>query len=148
MRIRQGGLLMALALLLSIDALASQAGFRSVSVPGVAPDPAPIPVALFYPTQAPERTIVMGPFTVHLALGGGQPESQRLVSHCANNRADDPILCSLVRAGEPAVTRTEQADRGAPSFRRNRWLRSASVPAAVEQGAPGLLRPDPRLGRE
>ncbi|MEJ8825090.1 hypothetical protein WKW80_24185 [Variovorax humicola] len=75
MRIRQRGLLLALGLFLSINALASQAGFRTISVPGLPADPAPIPVALFYPTQSPERSIAMGPFTVHAAMGG-TPDAQ------------------------------------------------------------------------
>ncbi|MBB3181173.1 alpha/beta fold hydrolase [Variovorax sp. Sphag1AA] len=223
MRISQRGLLLALGLSLSINVLASQAGFRTVSVPGLPAEPEPIPVALFYPTQAPERSIAMGPFTVHaaiggtpdaqvkglivlshghggselahaslaealarhgylvaalrhpgdnwqdssllgngparyftarpqqasrvidallqdpswkdriardakgprvgavghsaggytvLALAGGEPELQRLTTHCANNRADDPILCSLT--GKPAMTKagaTDQAEQ-------------------------------------
>jgi predicted dienelactone hydrolase len=218
MRIRQRGSLLALGLSLSINVLASQAGFRTVSVPGLPADPEPILVALFYPTQSPERTIAMGPFTVHaamgaapdaqvkglivlshgnggselghaslaealardgylvaalrhpgdnyqdrsllangparyftarpqqtsrvidallqdptwkdritrdaqgprvgavghsaggytvLALAGGQPELQRLATHCANNRADDPIVCGMT--ARQAVTKTDQA---------------------------------------
>lgn len=231
MRIRQGGLLLALGLFLSINAMASQAGFRTVSVPGVPADPEPIPVALFYPTQAPERTIAMGPFTVRaamagtpdaqvkalivlshghggselahaslaealardgylvaalrhpgdnwqdhsllgksparyftarpqqasrvidallqdptwkdriardakgprvgavghsaggytvLALAGARTELQRLGAHCENNRADDPILCSLVRRGDPAVTPTERVDQAVPALADSR----------------------------
>ncbi|MDM0117677.1 dienelactone hydrolase [Variovorax sp. J22R133] len=231
MRIRKSGLLLALGLLLSIEVLASQAGFRTVSVPGVPADPESIPVALFYPTQAPERTVVMGPFTVHaamggtpdaqvkglivlshghggselghtslaealardgylvaalrhpgdnwqdnsllakgparyftarpqqasrvidallqdpawkdriardtkgprvgavghsaggytvLALAGGQPEPQRLATHCATERADDPILCSVGRTGAPAVTKPELADEAGPALADSR----------------------------
>ncbi|MDM0085352.1 dienelactone hydrolase [Variovorax sp. J31P179] len=227
MRTRQRGLLLALGLFLSINALASQAGFRTLSVPGLPADPGPIPVALFYPTQAPERTIAMGPFTVHAALGGApeaqvkglivlshghrgselahaslaealardgylvaalrhpgdnwqdgsllangparyfsarpqqasrvidallqdpawkdriardargprigavghsaggytvlalagaEPELQRLATHCASERADDPILCGLARTGDPAATRTGQTDQGVPTL--------------------------------
>lgn len=231
MRIRQTGVLLALGLLLSINVLASQAGLRTFSVPGAPADPEPISIALFYPTQAPERTIAMGPFTVHaamggtpdgqmkgliimshghggselahaslaealardgylvaalrhpgdnwqdpsllasgpvryfakrpqqasrvidallndpmwqdriardakgprvgavghsaggytvLALAGGQPELPRLAAHCANDRADDPILCGLVRTGAPAVTKTEQVDRADPTLADSR----------------------------
>ncbi len=231
MRIRQSGFLLALGLFLSINVLASQAGFRTVGVAGVSADSEPIPVALFYPTQAPERTVAMGPFTVHaamggtpdaqvkglivlshghggselahaslaealardgylvaaprhpgdnwqdrslladgparyftarprqvsrvidallqdptwkeriardargprvgavghsaggytvLALAGAQPELQRLAAHCANNRADDPILCSLAGTGEPAASKTAQADQEVPTLADSR----------------------------
>ena len=56
------------------NVLASQAGFE-LSAFQESADPEPIPVALFYPTQAPERTLAMGPFTVHAAMGGA-PDSQ------------------------------------------------------------------------
>ena len=51
-------------LLLSAHALAFQAGWTQTTVPG----PAPITVVLVYPTEAAERTIPMGPFTVHAAI--------------------------------------------------------------------------------
>ena len=58
-----------LSLLLSAHALASQAGWRQFTVPGVAANEAPIPVALYYPTQANARPIAMGPFTPRVAMG-------------------------------------------------------------------------------
>jgi predicted dienelactone hydrolase len=57
-------------LLLSAHAMATSAGWRQITIPGSTPDVAPIPVALFYPTQAPARTIPMGPFTVQVAIQG------------------------------------------------------------------------------
>jgi predicted dienelactone hydrolase len=58
----------ALGLLLSFNAIATEAGFRQISIPGVPDDPEPISVALYYPTQAPARSIAMGPFTAHVAI--------------------------------------------------------------------------------
>jgi predicted dienelactone hydrolase len=54
----------AAGLLLSAQALAFQAGWSQTTVPG----PAPITVVLVYPTEATERTVQMGPFTVHAAI--------------------------------------------------------------------------------
>ena len=56
-------------LLLSAQVLATNAGWRSISVPGLAADAPPIPVVLYYPTQSPARAIPMGPFTVQAAMG-------------------------------------------------------------------------------
>jgi predicted dienelactone hydrolase len=47
--------------------LAAQAGWRQITVPGPASFPEPIPVALYYPTQAAERSIAMGPYVAHVA---------------------------------------------------------------------------------
>ncbi len=46
---------------------ATQAGWRQLDVPDAAPAAPPIPVLLYYPTQASARAIVMGPFTVRVA---------------------------------------------------------------------------------
>jgi predicted dienelactone hydrolase len=54
--------------LLLAQAMATEAGWRQINIPGSTPDAAPIPVALYYPTQAPARSIAMGPFTVHVAI--------------------------------------------------------------------------------
>ena len=54
----------ATTLLLAGQALAFQAGWRQVEIKGAEPAAAPTAVALYYPTQAPERAIAMGPFTV------------------------------------------------------------------------------------
>ena len=59
-----------LSLFLSTQALASQAGWRQFTVPGVAANEAAIPVALYYPTQSTARPIAMGPFTVQVAMQG------------------------------------------------------------------------------
>lgn len=61
-------LLLASSLLLCFQALASEAGWRQIRIPGATPDDAPTVVALYYPTQAPERTTPMGPFTVRVAI--------------------------------------------------------------------------------
>ena len=55
------------ALPLAAPALAAQAGWRQIEIAGTAPAAAPTVVALYYPTQAPERAIAMGPFTVTVA---------------------------------------------------------------------------------
>jgi predicted dienelactone hydrolase len=57
------------------QALDAQAGLRRLSVRGSAPDAAPIPVALYYPTQAPASAIPMGPFTVRVAVNS-PPDAQ------------------------------------------------------------------------
>lgn len=51
-------------------ALASDAGLRQLTVQNVPGDAGPIPVALYYPTQAQAQPIAMGPFTVHVAIEG------------------------------------------------------------------------------
>ncbi len=55
------------ASLLAGHALAAQAGWRQIEMAGTAPAAATTVVALYYPTQAPERAIAMGPFTVNVA---------------------------------------------------------------------------------
>jgi len=55
-------------LLLAAQAVATEAGWRQITIPGSTSDAAPIPVALYYPTQAPSRSIAMGPFTAHVAI--------------------------------------------------------------------------------
>lgn len=61
-------LLLASGLLLSFQLMAAEAGWRSLSLPGGAPDAAHTMVALYYPTQAAARAIPMGPFTVRVAI--------------------------------------------------------------------------------
>jgi predicted dienelactone hydrolase len=58
------------SLLLAAQALASEAGWRQITLPGTTPNEAPIVVALYYPTEAPARTVAMGPFTVRGAIQG------------------------------------------------------------------------------
>jgi predicted dienelactone hydrolase len=48
-------------------AWAAQAGWRQITVPGLANAQEPIPVTLYYPTQAAERSIAMGLFQAHVA---------------------------------------------------------------------------------
>ena len=55
-------------LLLTAQVLATNAGWRSISVPGLTAAAPPIPVVLYYPTQTPARAIAMGPFTVQVAI--------------------------------------------------------------------------------
>lgn len=61
-------LLLASGLLLSLQLMAAEAGWRQLSLPAAAPDAAPVVVALYYPTQAAARAIPMGPFTVRVAI--------------------------------------------------------------------------------
>ena len=55
-------------LLFTAQALATNAGWRSISVPGLTAEAPPIPVVLYYPTQTAARAIPMGPFTVQAAI--------------------------------------------------------------------------------
>jgi predicted dienelactone hydrolase len=66
--LRQTTLVLCGLLLTAAQAIASQAGWRQITVPGTTPDAAPIVVALYYPTQAPARMIPMGPFNVTVAI--------------------------------------------------------------------------------
>ncbi|MBO9647981.1 MAG: dienelactone hydrolase [Variovorax sp.] len=68
MLIRLWRTMLVLGMLVPINCLAAQAGFRSITVPGADAGSESIPIALFYPTQAPERSIAMGPFTAHVAM--------------------------------------------------------------------------------
>jgi len=51
-------------------ARAAQAGWRPITIPASASAAAPIPVNLYYPTQAAERSIAMGPYLAHVAPQG------------------------------------------------------------------------------
>ena len=55
-------------LLLTAHVMATNAGWRQLNIPGSTSDAAPIPVALYYPTQGPARSIAMGPFTPNVAI--------------------------------------------------------------------------------
>src|SRR6516225_10230116 len=46
---------------------AAQAGWRPITVPAAASAAAPTPVNLYYPTEAAERSIAMGPYVAHVA---------------------------------------------------------------------------------
>jgi len=65
--LRQATLILS-GLLLTAQATATQSGWRQINIPGSTSDPASIPVALYYPTQAPARSIAMGPFTAQVAI--------------------------------------------------------------------------------
>jgi predicted dienelactone hydrolase len=56
------------SLLVSSAAVAAQAGWRQISLPGPTPAADAVSVALYYPTQAPARVIAMGPFSVDVAV--------------------------------------------------------------------------------
>jgi len=53
---------------ITVNAFASQAGWRQISLPGAEPEAKAIAVAMYYPTQAPEKVTAMGPFTVNAAI--------------------------------------------------------------------------------
>ncbi len=53
---------------------AAQVGWQQITVPGGTREPAPTPVALYYPTTAVARPVAMGPFTVTAAMRA-QPEA-------------------------------------------------------------------------
>lgn len=55
-------------LVLSGQVLASQAGWKQITVTGSAPDSTATVVALYYPTQAPARAVQMGPFAPLVAI--------------------------------------------------------------------------------
>ncbi len=69
-RILQRLLILGAAWLLTPSAMAFQAGWRQISVAGATPAAAATTVALYYPTQAPARSMAMGPFTVNVAIHG------------------------------------------------------------------------------
>ena len=54
-----------------------------------------------------------GGYTV-LALAGGQPDVSRLATHCAAERADDPIFCRTGRTSEPGAAASVTARSSAP----------------------------------
>ena len=55
-------------LLATTPALAMDVGLRQMLVPTTFVDAGPIPVVLFYPTEAQARPIAMGPFTLNVAI--------------------------------------------------------------------------------
>ena len=59
-----------LSLLSAAHALASEVGWRQLSLAGAVPNDAPTVVAIYYPTQATARQIAMGPFSVSAAVQG------------------------------------------------------------------------------
>lgn len=65
---RQIPLVLCGLLLTTMQAMASQAGWRQITIPATTADPAPIVVALYYPTQAAARMTPMGPFNVNVAI--------------------------------------------------------------------------------
>ena len=54
-----------------------------------------------------------GGYTV-LALAGGQPDVSRLATHCADERADDPIFCRTGRTSEPGAAASTTPRTSAP----------------------------------
>jgi predicted dienelactone hydrolase len=55
------------SLVCAVPALAAQAGWSQITVPGLSSAQETIAVALYYPTQTAERSIAMGPFLAHVA---------------------------------------------------------------------------------
>lgn len=62
------GLALLLAAFQPGAAQAAEAGWRQITVPGGAREPAATVVALYYPTSAAARAVAMGPFTVNAAI--------------------------------------------------------------------------------
>ena len=97
-----------LATSLGLPALAQpaslHAGLRMASVAAAAPGAPPIPVALYYPTSAPESTLVLGPFTLQVAMQAA-PEAQVkgliLLSHGTGGSelGHSQLALALARAG-------------------------------------------------
>lgn len=56
------------SLLLMADAMAFEAGWTQTTIAGATPEAPGTTVALYYPTQAAARAIVMGPFTPKIAI--------------------------------------------------------------------------------
>jgi predicted dienelactone hydrolase len=54
--------------LMTVQAVATETGWRQIRIPGSTANTAATVVALYYPTQAPARTIAMGPFTTRVAI--------------------------------------------------------------------------------
>ncbi len=73
--------LVVLGLLLNAQAMATQAGFRQINIPGSTSDATSIPVALYYPTQAPARSVDMGPFTAQVAIQAPPDADVQRVDH-------------------------------------------------------------------
>ncbi len=48
-----------------------------------------------------------GGFTA-IAMAGGQSDLSRIGSHCENERADDPLFCSMGRTGQPSQGQSSQ----------------------------------------
>jgi predicted dienelactone hydrolase len=68
-----------------------------------------------------------GGYTV-LALAGGRPDVARIVAHCAAERAEDPIFCSMGRAQPPGAPVTPPA---APVSLRDARVRSVAAMSPV-----------------
>jgi predicted dienelactone hydrolase len=97
--------------LVSDQARAAEAGWRPYEVQASATNADTIPVALYYPTQAPAREIAMGPFTVHAApmappeakvkglivISHGTGGSELCHSSLAESLAQDGYLVAALR---------------------------------------------------
>lgn len=74
---------LALALLLTANAHALEAGWRHLSIASPPPHPATT-VALYYPTQATAQAVHMGPFTPRVAIGAAPADTVKgliMLSH-------------------------------------------------------------------
>jgi predicted dienelactone hydrolase len=87
------------SLLLATSAIASEAGWRQITIPGTTANDTAITVALYYPTQAPARVIAMGPSTVRVAIQG-PPEAKfkGLIMLSHGNRGSELAHTSLAEA--------------------------------------------------
>jgi predicted dienelactone hydrolase len=90
--------------LLAPVAMATQAGWRQITLANAAPGAAATTVALYYPTQAPQRAIAMGPFTVQVAINGAPETSVKgliVLSHGTGGSelGHSSLAEALARAG-------------------------------------------------
>ena len=72
------------SLWLAVPAQAHEAGWMQIQTAGATPEAAPTTVALYYPTTTAPRRVVMGPFTLEVAIGApplDQVKGLILLSH-------------------------------------------------------------------
>lgn len=67
-----------------------------------------------------------GGYTV-IALAGGQPDLARIVQHCQDHRADDPIFCNMGR-NDPM-----RSGGGTNTEARDQWQTSPSIPPLADK---------------
>ncbi|WP_104401574.1 alpha/beta hydrolase family protein [Vibrio penaeicida] len=96
-------LVIALFLFISTFSYANDVGFRKMSV--VLKDASEkLPVAVFYPTSSPAKSVAFGPFSLNVAIGGEIAEGRfplAVLSHGSggSNLSYKDIAMSLVRNG-------------------------------------------------
>ncbi len=86
-------------LLLVTQAIAGEAGWRQITIPGTTTSETSITVALYYPTQAPARVVAVGPSTVRVAIQG-PPDAKfkGLIVFSHGNRGSELGHSSLAEA--------------------------------------------------